>query len=117
ARVYAFDIDDTMEGLGGPVTVQSLIELRAAGQVVGLCGNWAAFCRAVESWWQLVSFMNVGTAKDTFLAHLKEHLPGYQHYVLVGNVQGVSGASDDQGVAQRAGWRFIQENDFAQGAR
>jgi hypothetical protein len=36
---------------------------------------------------------------------------------MVGNVQGVSGASDDQGAATRAGWRFIQERDFAAGVR
>jgi hypothetical protein len=117
ARVYAFDIDDTIEGLGGPVTVQSLADLRAAGHVVGLCGNWAAFCRAVDRWWQVVSFMNVGIGKDAFLTDLKEHLSGYEDYVLVGNVLGVSGASDDQGAAQRAGWRFIQESDFARGTR
>jgi hypothetical protein len=117
AKVYAFDIDDTIEGLGGPVTVQSLADLRAAGHVVGLCGNWAAFCRAVDGWWQVVSFMNVATGKDVFLGHFKEHLPGYEDYVLVGNILGVSGASDDQGIAQRAGWRFIREQDFARGAR
>jgi len=117
ARVYAFDVDDTIEGLGGPVTVQSMMDLRAAGHVVGLCGNWAAFCRALAGWWQLVSFINLGLAKDVWLAHFKEQLPGYEDYVLVGNILGVSGASDDQGAARKAGWRFIKESDFARGQR
>src|SRR5262245_55239512 len=117
AKVYAFDVDDTIAGLGGPVAVDSLAELRRAGNVVGLCGNWAAFCRTFENWWQLVSFVNVGLAKDEWLAHFKEHLPNYEDYVLVGNILGVSGASDDQGAAERAGWRFIKESDFARGVR
>jgi hypothetical protein len=36
---------------------------------------------------------------------------------MVGNIKGVSGASDDQGAADLAGWRFIKESDFASGAR
>jgi len=117
AKVYAFDVDDTIEGLGGPVTIESMTHLRATGHLVGLCGNWAAFCRVVESWWQIVSFMNVGVAKEVLLTHLKEHLPGHEDYILVGNIPGVSGTSDDQGAALRAGWRFIKESDFAQGMR
>jgi hypothetical protein len=38
-------------------------------------------------------------------------------YVMVGNIKGVSGASDDEGAANLAGWRFIKESDFAAGAR
>jgi hypothetical protein len=34
---------------------------------------------------------------------------------MVGNIKGISGTSDDQGVANLAGWRFIKENDFAAG--
>jgi hypothetical protein len=36
---------------------------------------------------------------------------------MVGNILGLSGASDDRGAAERAGWRFIQESAFARGAR
>jgi hypothetical protein len=36
---------------------------------------------------------------------------------MVGNILGISGASDDRGAAERAGWRFIQESEFASGAR
>ena len=34
---------------------------------------------------------------------------------MVGNILGISGASDDQGAAARAGWRFIQERDSPTG--
>jgi hypothetical protein len=37
--------------------------------------------------------------------------------VMVGNILGISGASDDRGAAERAGWRFIQECEFAKGVR
>jgi hypothetical protein len=115
--IYAFDIDDTIEQLGGPVTLSALVELRADGHVVGLCGNWAAFCRCFPDWWRVVSFMNVSTSKETLLLELREQLPDYDDYVLVGNIPGVSGASDDAGAAARAGWRFIKESEFAGGAR
>jgi hypothetical protein len=36
---------------------------------------------------------------------------------MVGNIKGVSGASDDEGAANLAGWRFIKESDFAAGTR
>ena len=29
----------------------------------------------------------------------------------------ISGASDDRGAAERAGWRFIKEGEFAKGLR
>jgi hypothetical protein len=35
---------------------------------------------------------------------------------MVGNILGVSGASDDKGAAETAGWRFIKESEFAAGA-
>lgn len=116
-KIYAFDIDDTIEQLGGPVTLASMEELRAAGHVIGLCGNWAAFCRRFNNWWRLVSFMNVAIAKEQLLTGLREQLPHYDDYILVGNILGVSGASDDQGAAVCAGWRFIKESDFAAGVR
>ncbi len=33
------------------------------------------------------------------------------------NILGMSGAGDDRGAAERAGWRFIQESEFAKGVR
>jgi hypothetical protein len=115
-KVYAFDVDETIEGLAGPVTLSSLLALRSEGHIIGLCGNWGAFVSAVERWHDFVSFMNVGVEKAEFLAHLARHVKA-EEYVMVGNILGVSGSSDDQGAAERAGWRFIQERDFADGVR
>ena len=116
AKVYAFDVDETIEGLAGPVTLGSMMALRNDGHIVGLCGNWGAFVAVVEEWQHLVSFMNVGVEKSEFLKHLALYVKA-EEYIMVGNILGVSGSSDDQGAAERAGWRFIQECDFAAGVR
>lgn len=116
-KVYAFDVDETLEISAGPVKLDALMALRVEGHIVGICGNWATFCQRVSGWQHLVSFLNAGAPdKVTHLTQLKMYIPADEH-IMVGNVLGVSGASDDQGSAQRAGWRFIKESDFAAGAR
>jgi len=55
-------------------------------------------------------------SKDIFLDQLRTYIPA-DDYIVVGNIKGVSGASDDEGVANLAGWRFIKDSDFAGGAR
>jgi hypothetical protein len=131
--VYSFDVDETLEVSDGPVTLQSLLELRKQGHIVGLCGNLNAFCTRVPNWQDYISFtlnldfghpvVNGGNFGGNFP---KEHwlktfqlttFPDAEDYCLVGNVAGVSGASDDQGAAMRSGWRFISEREFADGKR
>lgn len=116
-KVYAFDVDETLEISAGPVKLDSLMALRVEGHIVGICGNMGAFCQRVSGWQHLISFLGQGQLpKDVFLHNLKINIPA-DDYVMVGNILGVSGASDDQGAAARAGWRFIKESDFANGAR
>ena len=53
---YAFDVDDTLEVSGGPVSVQSIADLKRAGDVVGLNGNWGVMVQkraAMASHFQL----------------------------------------------------------------
>lgn len=120
--VYLFDVDETLEVSNGPVKLDSLKELRDQGHVVGLCGNWAAFCQRVAGWQHLVSLMNVGLPKDVFMMHLRQYVPA-DDYVLVGNQLGRTNSlgfvcgSDCSAHAQRAGWRFLLEDSFAAGAR
>lgn len=121
--VYAFDVDETLEISNGPVTLQSLMDLRVAGHVVGICGNWAAFCQRVNGWQHLVSFVNAGTPnKETHLIELHRYIPA-DEFVMVGNVYGernslgfVCGSRDNEAAAA-AGWRFIKEDAFAAGMR
>ncbi len=116
-KIYAFDVDDTLEVSNGPVSIASVGAIRARGHIVGLNGNWAMVVQAVPLWHQVFSFIGpMEMSKETFLNQLKTYIPA-DDYIMVGNIKGVSGLSDDQGAAQLAGWRFIKESDFATGAR
>lgn len=121
-KVYAFDVDDTLEISNGPISLQMLMALRTEGHIVGICGNWGLFVQKVNGWQHLVSFMNVMVEKDKFLTHLKQYVIA-EDYIMVGNVEGrinslgVRCGSDCSVRASMAGWRFILEDDFASGVR
>ena len=116
-KIYAFDVDETLEVSGGPVSVKSIADLKPSGDVVGLNGNWAVVVQNVPLWHRIFSFIGpMEMAKDVFLRQLKTYIRA-DDYIMVGNILGVSGGSDDQGAASLAGWRFIKESDFAAGAR
>src|SRR5712691_10604905 len=115
--VYAFDVDETLEVSKGPVKLFDLVKLREHGHIVGLCGNWAMVTLHCPDWHHICSFVGpCGIQKHDFLRQLRQYIPGHD-YVMVGNILGISGASDDRGAAERAGWRFIQESEFARGVR
>ena len=116
-KIYAFDVDDTLEVSGGPIDIKSIHELKPLGDIVGLNGNWAVVVQSVPAWHRIFSFIGpMEMSKDIFLKQLRTYIPA-EDYIMVGNIIGVSGASDDQGAADRAGWRFIKESDFAAGVR
>lgn len=121
-RCWAFDVDETLELSNGPVTLAMMKELQDAGDIVGVCGNMQVFCR-VPDWHKRISFLGQGyIGKDYFLYGIKANAPA-DEYIMVGNIPGrvnslgVTTNSDDIGAAQRAGWRFIAEDDFAKGVR
>jgi hypothetical protein len=116
-KLYAFDVDETLEVSSGPVTIQQVQELRDQGNIVGLCGNWAMVTGKFAAWQLLFSFLGpVGLTKADFLNQLAHYVPA-DEYVMVGNDPAVKGASEDAEAARLAGWRFIREDDFAAGAR
>lgn len=131
-KCYAFDVDETLEVSNGPVTLGMLQGVKAEGHIVGICGNWAHFVRSVFGWQHLISFVNCapplflpdGTRMDKtwFMQELAKWTPA-DEFILVGNVLGEMNSlgfkcgSDDKGSAERAGWRFIKEDDFAKGVR
>ena len=49
-KIYAFDVDDTLEVSGGPVSIVSVGSLKAEGHIVGLNGNWAVVVQSVPLW-------------------------------------------------------------------
>jgi hypothetical protein len=116
--VFAFDVDHTLEVSEGPVTVATLRELVELNQVVGLCGNWAVFVRAVPDWQRVISFLGpLGVTKAEFLMQLRLHVPA-SDYVMVGNDPETGhGSSLDRSAAAEAGWRFVLEREFAAGSR
>lgn len=132
-KVYAFDVDETLEISNGPVTLKMLMDLRVEGHIVGICGNWGLFVR-VPGWQHLVSFVscmppvfvaehgNWNVGKTWYMIELQKYVPA-EEYVMVGNVRGEKNSlgfvcgSDDDKFAKMAGWRFIKESDFAAGAR
>jgi hypothetical protein len=116
-KIYAFDVDDTLEVSGGPITIASIGDLREQGHIVGLNGNWAVVVKTLSIWHRIFSFIGpMEMSKDTFLNQLKTYIRA-EDYIMVGNIIGVSGGSDDQGAANLAGWRFIKESEFAAGKR
>jgi hypothetical protein len=116
-KLYAFDVDDTLEVSGGPISIASVGDLRDQGHIVGINGNWAVVVKTVSMWHRIFSFIGpMEMSKDSFLNQLKAYIRA-EDYIMVGNIKGVSGASDDQGAADLAGWRFIKESEFAAGER
>lgn len=132
-KLYSFDVDETLEISNGPVKLQSLMDLRNEGHIVGICGNWGLFCARVPGWQYLASFLSctiqamgpdgqVYGDKGWFLAELKKYIRA-DDYIHVGNEfdrinsLGVKCGSHDKEAAAKANYRFILEDDFAKGAR
>lgn len=136
-KIYAFDVDETLEISNGPVPLESMRELRDQGHIVGICGNWGLFAQRVPNWQSYVSFINCapplfiqqmnsqGTVrmdKAWFLQELQRYIPA-EECIMVGNIYGEKNSlgfvcgSQDSEAAQIAGWRFIREDDFAKGVR
>ena len=117
-KIYAFDVDETLDCSSGPISIESLVELRLAGHAVGLCGNWAAVVwHHPYDGWKYVSFLGpIGLDKPGHLAHMRRYIPA-DEYVMVGNDPSIKGSSQDASAAALAGWRFIREDDFAAGVR
>jgi hypothetical protein len=116
-KIYAFDVDDTLEISDGPVSIASVRRLKVEGNILGLNGNWAVAVQRVSGWHSLFSFIGpMEMSKHAFLSQIKTYVPA-DEYIMVGNIVGLSGASDDEGPAKLAGWRFIKESDFAAGER
>ena len=116
-KIYAFDVDETLDISGGPIPLAALQALRSEGHCVGLCGNFAAVTLRVPRWHTFLSFIGpMGMTKADFLAQIKTYVPA-EEVVMVGNIQGVTGSSADSEAAAEANVRFIVERDFAAGVR
>ena len=117
-KIYAFDVDETLEVSGGPVKINDLVTLKKEGHILGICGNFAVGTHGIPSWAQLFSFLGpMGMTKAGFLDQIRTYVPPAEEYVMVGNDDRYFGQSKDKQAADEAGWRFIREYAFADGAR
>lgn len=119
--VWCFDVDETLS-VGrppGPIDIIELLKLRKDGHIVGICGNWGQFVKSVKSWGMYVDFITPIAGSHDKRPYLEALRVGIDadDYVLVGNIGGVSGSTDEKQIAEDTGWRFIKESDFAAGAR
>ncbi|MDE2095628.1 MAG: hypothetical protein KGL39_00095 [Patescibacteria group bacterium] len=126
SMVYAFNVDHTLEISNGPVTLQSMEDLRKDGHIIGICGNMEVFCR-LPDWHKRISFIGQSyLPKEQFLYGLSANIKNAEGFYMVGNIGPQSalafgvketGASEDMIAAKLAGWNFISEQDFANGVR
>lgn len=118
-KIYLFDVDRTLCYADGPVNMQPILELHAAGHAVGLCGNWARALREIDSycWTRLFSFIGpMAMTKAAFMLQIKTFVRA-DDYVMVGNDRAEGPSPNDQIVAELVGWRFVEAQAFADGAR
>ena len=118
-KIYAFDVDDTMEMSGGPVTISMVENEYRAGNLIGLLGNWMLAIQSWSDWWIAISFLyfqgdSPSGEKDYWMWVIKRAVIA-QEYVMVGNGPGLG--YNDKAASERGGFRFISENDFARGER
>lgn len=115
-KIYAFDVDDTLEVSGGPVAIKSVDDLRPQGDIVGLNGNWAVVVQTVPSWHRIFSFIGpMEMSKEIFLKQLKTYIRA-DDYIMVGNIKGLvdrptireQPVSPDGGLSKKA--TLLQEN-------
>ena len=86
--LYTFDVDHTLWLSDGPIKLADLMELRNSGQLLGLCGNFAAVTLRMPEWHYLFSFIGpMAMTKEAFLLQVRQYVPA-DEYVMVGNIQG-----------------------------
>jgi len=75
-KVYAFDVDETLDISGGPIPLSRVAELRDAGHIVGICGNFAVVTLQVPTWASLFSFIGpMAMTKADFLRQISTYVP------------------------------------------
>ena len=97
--VFAFDVDDCLEGGGqirlpstaGPVTFASIRAVAAQGDICGIVGNWVNLPGLLPDWREFLHFLlppepHGGSMPKAFwLAWIRQQYPGHAHYVMVGS--------------------------------
>jgi len=101
--IIAFDVDGTLKISGGRIPVEHLLELKRAGVVVGVVGNWSLAIKHVKG----LDFYQGGIpSKRVILEALGE---GKAFKLYVGDTE------EDKKQALEAGWNFIHVEDYRTG--
>jgi len=98
--IVAFDVDGTLDIGGGRIPVKHLLDLRKAGVIVGVVGNWELAIKHVRG---LDFYEGAIPSKAEILKAIGE---GKALKLYVGNQE------SDREEARRAGWNFIHVNDY-----
>jgi len=98
--VVAFDVDGTLEISGGRIPVRHLLDLKRAGFVVGVVGNWELAIRRVKG----LDFYQAGIPSKADI--LDAIGTGKVFRLYVGDLE------SDRCEAERAGWNFIFASDY-----
>lgn len=111
-KVYAFDVDETLESSGGPISTSELKRLRDAGHIVGIIGNTFGYINKVIDWHKTITFFNITyTFKHVQLIYIKQKIKA-QEYIFIGNTTPSNSPYSDRTEAEQAQWTFIDANDY-----
>jgi len=98
--IIAFDCDGTLEISNGPIRLARLMELKQAGLVVGIVGNWMVAIKQIKG----LDFYQAGIpTKAEVLKALGE---GAALKIYVADTD------EDKRQAYEAGWNFLRANEF-----
>jgi len=98
--IIAFDVDSTLEIGGGRILISYLLDLKRAGVVVGVVGNWQLAIKHVKG----LDFYQAGIPSQAEI--LKAIGEGKVYKLYVGDLE------SDRLDAERAGWNFIHVSDY-----
>lgn len=98
--IIAFDVDGTLEISGGSIKLKRLRELKEAGAIVGIVGNWR---KAIQHIWGLDFYQEGIPNKAEILKALGE---GKALKIYVADLE------SDREQAEKAGWIFIHHKAF-----
>ena len=111
-KLFAFDVDETLEISNGPVKISDIKALYDAGHIVGICGNWRLFVETVPEWNHMVSFVGQFYGLQTKAQFLDALYAATRAKirVLIGNDPAHYGNSNDIEEAKKADWTFVRED-------
>jgi len=98
--IVAFDVDGTLDISGGRIPVRHLLDLKRAGVIVGVVGNWKIAFERVKG----LDFYQAGIPSKAEI--LKALGQGKPLKLYIGDLE------PDKAEADKAGWNFIFTSNY-----